>query len=401
MPSAWMLGPFVLKSYIVVLIISFLLAVLFFRFTSPHSKNVQKALNNYIESLVLTLVVSIFIAKIILHFPLFTEDPMAVLAHPSDANVFYIAFLFTILFGTWKWRKIELDVGDVLLAFIQIFAVAAFVYELAQLLWENKVNIMYITVLVLMVILSYLFHRKMSSLLSASILLLIWGSTQLILPIFTETSLFQYTVAPAFYSVIFLVGFTLFMLSKGAGVKNIVVLVVLASMFMWAVVEFIGEAEQRIAAKNEKTEEIGSRSIGLDIGDIAPDFSLETLNGEKLSLSEYRGQVVMINFWATWCPPCRAEMPDMQRFYEKSDVVILAVNQTKSETSVGKVQDFTDKLGITYPILLDQEGEIDRLYRIQPLPTTYMIDPNGVIRFKTYGPMNYDMMMKEYRKLIG
>src|SRR5690606_28742110 len=301
----------------------------------------------------------------------------------------------------WKWRKMEIEVGDILLSCIQIFAVAVFVYELAQLLWEHNINIMYISALVIMVLLSILFSKKISSLFSASILLMIWGSTQLILPIFTGTILSQYTVAPAFYSVIFLVGFTLFMLSKGAGVKNIVVLVVLASMFMWAVVEFIGEAEQRIAAKNEKTEEIGSRSIGLDIGDIAPDFSLETLNGEKLSLSEYRGQVVMINFWATWCPPCRAEMPDMQRFYEKSDVVILAVNQTKSETSVGKVQDFTDKLGITYPILLDQEGEIDRLYRIQPLPTTYMIDPNGVIRFKTYGPMNYDMMMKEYRKLIG
>src|SRR5690606_671786 len=286
MPSAWMLGPFVLKSYIVVLIISFLLAVLFFRLTSPHSKNVKKALNNYIESLVLTLVVSIFIAKIILHFTLFTEDPMAVLAHPSDANVFYIAFLFTILFGIWKWRKMEIEVGDILLSCIQIFAVAVFVYELAQLLWEHNINIMYISALVIMVLLSILFSKKISSLFSASILLMIWGSTQLILPIFTETSLFQYTVAPAFYSVIFLVGFTLFMLSKGAGVKNIVVLVVLASMFMWAVVEFIGEAEQRIAAKNEKTEEIGSRSIGLDIGDIAPDFSLETLNGEKLSLSE-------------------------------------------------------------------------------------------------------------------
>lgn len=166
-------------------------------------------------------------------------------------------------------------------------------------------------------------------------------------------------------------------------------------MLAWAIFDFVGSKDkQNIQAEN--TEDV---EIGLDIGNRAPDFQLETLAGEKVNLSDYRGHRVMLNFWASWCPPCRAEMPDMQRFHEDEDIVILAVNLTDTETSFRDVGEFVETNDLTFPILLDTELTVADLYAIQPIPTTFMIDSNGIINFKVFGPMNYDWMVQEYEKM--
>lgn len=140
-------------------------------------------------------------------------------------------------------------------------------------------------------------------------------------------------------------------------------------------------------------------SEGAEIGNIAPDFELVTMTGETVKLSDYEGQRVMLNFWATWCPPCREEMPDMQKFYEDNDAVVLAVNITNMETSKNKVNDFAEEFGLTFPILMDEEGVVSTLYRISPIPTTYMIDSNGIIQHKQYGALDYEQMVTEYEKM--
>src|SRR5690606_11753858 len=97
-----------------------------------------------------------------------------------------------------------------------------------------------------------------------------------------------------------------------------------------------------------------------------------------------------INFWATWCPPCRAEMPDMEKFYKDKEIEILAVNLTDSEAKIKDVENFTKELEITFPILMDANKDVATLYEIKPIPTTFMVDSNGVITYKTFGAMNYD-----------
>jgi len=139
--------------------------------------------------------------------------------------------------------------------------------------------------------------------------------------------------------------------------------------------------------------------VGLNVGQEAPDFELETLNGEKVKLSDYRGQPVMLNFWATWCPPCKEEIPDMQKFYEENDIVVLAVNLTDTEMSKKNVQKFADEYGITFPVVLDVDSETSLLYKINPIPTSYMIDKEGMITHKQYGAMTYEMMMKKFNKI--
>ena len=112
----------------------------------------------------------------------------------------------------------------------------------------------------------------------------------------------------------------------------------------------------------------------------APDFAVETFAGETLRLSDLRGKVVVLNFWASWCPPCRWEMPFFETIsqeYKERDVVFLgvAISDTKEDAA-----EFADSVGVTYPLALDASGETARDYKVLGLPTTFLIDKEGVIR---------------------
>ena len=126
---------------------------------------------------------------------------------------------------------------------------------------------------------------------------------------------------------------------------------------------------------------------GLEKNDIAPDFELITLTGETVRLSDYKGEKVILNFWASWCPPCRTEMPYMEKYYEEygdsSNVEIIAVNMTKLERGkCEKIEEFVGKYKFTFPILLDKDGEVMNLYRVMVYSTTYIINTEGIITDK-------------------
>jgi peroxiredoxin len=114
----------------------------------------------------------------------------------------------------------------------------------------------------------------------------------------------------------------------------------------------------------------------------APDFTLKLLGGETVTLSQFRGQPVLINFWASWCPPCRLEMPDLVRAYEAHKAegfVILGVNLTFQD-SLPDIQAFVDEFGMTFPVLLDEDGKVtESLYRLRGLPLSVFINREGVI----------------------
>jgi peroxiredoxin len=119
----------------------------------------------------------------------------------------------------------------------------------------------------------------------------------------------------------------------------------------------------------------------------APDFTLETVEGEKVQLSDFNGRPVLINFWATWCGPCRIEMPAIQdRFatYQEPGLVVLAVNYDESR---GAVSIFRDEMGLTFPLLLDPGGEVQQLYRNRSYPTSFFVDEQGIIRSHHIGVM--------------
>jgi peroxiredoxin len=128
----------------------------------------------------------------------------------------------------------------------------------------------------------------------------------------------------------------------------------------------------------------------LKVGDYAPDFSLVDLDGEKHQLSEYIGQGVFLNFWGTWCAPCKKEMPAMGRQYEvykDQGVQILAVNIAESDL---KVRTFAEQYGMTFPTLIDTTKSVMQAYNVKPLPTTLLINPEGKIVKIITGEMSED-----------
>ena len=133
---------------------------------------------------------------------------------------------------------------------------------------------------------------------------------------------------------------------------------------------------------------------------MAIDFTATNLlTGEEISLSDYRGKIVFLNFWGSWCPPCRAEMPAFEEVYEQygDDVVIIGVGINDSEENLIK---FAKSIGITYPIVYDRTSEIARHYRIRSLPTTYRINQKGEIQGVAQGGLNKDQLIQAIEELL-
>jgi cytochrome c biogenesis protein CcmG/thiol:disulfide interchange protein DsbE len=135
----------------------------------------------------------------------------------------------------------------------------------------------------------------------------------------------------------------------------------------------------------------------------APDFTLNTVGGQAATLSAYRGKVVIVNLWASWCGPCRAEMPAIQKVYAANrdrGLEVLAVNSTFQD-GVSDAQAFAQNLGLTFPILLDLDGAVSRRYLLRALPSTFFIDRKGVIRTVIFGgPMSAATVQTKIEALL-
>jgi peroxiredoxin len=132
---------------------------------------------------------------------------------------------------------------------------------------------------------------------------------------------------------------------------------------------------------------------GLEVGDTAVEFTLRDLDGEAVSLSDFRGRPVIVNFWATWCVPCRVEMPELERAYQQhadDGLAILALNQ---EETAEQARDYFDELGLTFIGLLDEKGAVARVYGSYfVLPTSYFVSPEGEITAVHRGPMTAEQI---------
>jgi cytochrome c biogenesis protein CcmG/thiol:disulfide interchange protein DsbE len=135
------------------------------------------------------------------------------------------------------------------------------------------------------------------------------------------------------------------------------------------------------------------------IGHPAPAFSLQTVDGQPLALADLAGQPVILNFWATWCLPCRAEMPELQRLHERlveAGLVVLGVNQAEQ---LPAVTSYRQELGIDFPSVVDPRLGVSRQYGVNSLPTTFFIDRVGVIRDIFIGPMTDAVLADKLRKI--
>lgn len=138
------------------------------------------------------------------------------------------------------------------------------------------------------------------------------------------------------------------------------------------------------------------RSLGTDEGDVAPDFLLETIDGSTLRLSDLRGSPVLVNFWASWCTPCRQEMPEIVRAYDARRDEGLVVVGVNLQENTGQVRSFAEEFGMEFPVVIDRTGQVAEAWRIggpiQGIPSTYFLDADGVVRKRIFGPMTEETL---------
>ncbi|MHB1007612.1 MAG: TlpA family protein disulfide reductase [Chloroflexota bacterium] len=132
----------------------------------------------------------------------------------------------------------------------------------------------------------------------------------------------------------------------------------------------------------------GGQAAAPKVGQPAPDLTLTSLDGQTLKLSELRGKVVLLNFWATYCDPCKAEMPALEKIYKEvrdNGGVVIGVDQKEPS---GTVKKFIAEYGLTFPVALDEKGAASDTYAVQYIPTTYVLDKQGVVRYMKVGQMD-------------
>ena len=168
--------------------------------------------------------------------------------------------------------------------------------------------------------------------------------------------------------------------------KLILIIIVLIGSFSLLILYFIFSVNTRPGPRT---------NVGSEMSVAAQDFELPTLSGDYVRLSNFRGKVVFLNIWATWCPPCREEMPSMESLYRKlkgRDFEMLAVS---IDGEGGKaVRPFAAKYGLTFPVLLDPDNKTSKLYGLTGVPETFIIDKNGMVIKKVIGAQNW--MKKEW-----
>lgn len=174
-----------------------------------------------------------------------------------------------------------------------------------------------------------------------------------------------------------------------AGFRHRYVMLALTIAAILAAIWFLdgGRLDQEVAKSTSITLTGIKGGVTPRVGEPAPDFTLTSIDGTSVTLSSLRSRPVLVNFWATWCPPCRAEMPDLQavsREYRDQGLVVLGVNLQEERAPVVR---YAQTLGLTFPLLLDPGGTVATLYNVTGLPTSYFVDREGTIRGMNIGPL--------------
>ncbi len=164
--------------------------------------------------------------------------------------------------------------------------------------------------------------------------------------------------------------------------RNLVLVVVLV---------LVGASVYLVSSSRSRPDSEWVNSVA--VGDLAPDFELEDTKGNKVTLSDLRDKIVLVNFWATWCPPCIEEMPSMERLNEViagDDFVILAINT--EENGRGVVPAFLEKTPYTFPILYDDKGVVQKRYGVFKFPESFIIQKDGTVAEKIIGPLDWSSL---------
>ncbi len=144
-------------------------------------------------------------------------------------------------------------------------------------------------------------------------------------------------------------------------------------------------------------------ALAVTVNDQAPDFTLKSLEGTNLRLDEYKGQVVLINFWASWCGPCRQEMPLLDRIHQRYSDAGFAVLGVNVEGQIAPAKEIADSTGVTFPLLIDENQRVAEVYDLEAMPSSVLVDRDGVVRYvhRGYKPGDEAKYLEVVKQLIA
>ncbi|MDF2535288.1 MAG: alkyl hydroperoxide reductase [Bacillales bacterium] len=167
--------------------------------------------------------------------------------------------------------------------------------------------------------------------------------------------------------------------------KNVLSILILIFVIIAVVIVIKDSNNESKDIISKKDESFASNPIGKE----APNFSLKNMQGQIVKLSDYKGKKIMVNFWATWCPPCKEEVPEIEKFHKDNpDIIILSVNIDTTKD----IQGFIDEYQMTFPVLLDDNKEVSESYGTYKIPETFFINADGIVKYKRVGAMDYNVM---------
>ncbi|MGF7399811.1 TlpA disulfide reductase family protein [Thermoanaerobacterium thermosaccharolyticum] len=179
-----------------------------------------------------------------------------------------------------------------------------------------------------------------------------------------------------------------------------IILVLILGISIYFLNSFVMSNQSKSDSKNVSGVNTADEKIqvGTEKGDLAPDFSLKDINGNTMTLSKLRGKKVILNFWATTCPYCKIEMPELNKFYQnhKKDVVLLAIDIGEEKSTV---ENYLEGKGYGFTILLDSDAKTAINYKVQFIPMSFFIDEKGIIRSISNGAMTYDEIEEYYQTI--
>lgn len=338
---------------------AFLIALLLYVLIN---KLVKRSRSGWFEDTVFTYILVWKFSYILFEFPLFLKNPLSALYFSGGVMGHILGVIVAILLFVWKIRKNNEE-----------FQWRSWLFTFAgfYLVWQGCSFILAKDYAIgILAIGLYLFinYRMRENEQSYYVYLFILLNSMLLA---YEDQLFS-------IKGWMFVGITLFALSFliRKEMKNIISFIVLNVLMTVVVFNFVDNQEQQIVR-----------------GEVI-DFEMQTISGETVRLSDYEGKKVILNFWATWCPPCKAEMPHMQKLYEhhSDEVEVIAINLTSRDNGVDEVKSFVESYGLTFTIPLDVDGVYGKLYEVTTIPTSYVINTKGEVVQKVVGPMDERMM---------
>lgn len=341
-----------------------LLALLLFMLIE---KFIRKKSSGWFQDVLINYILVWKLSYILFEFPLFISNPLSVLYFNggSRGHILGLLVAFLLLVRKTKKNKEEIDWRNWLFSFSGFYLL----FQASMYLFSKQmiVGILLIAVYILII------RRAANELNNMFIFILILLNSVLLA---YEQNIF--TIEGWTFTVICTVLLVILVWKDKRASKNI---------FSWLLIIILATAAvANFGSKNPQNNQ--------KLTEKAVDFELKTLEGETVHLSDYKGKKVILNFWATWCPPCKAEMPHMQSFYEEhhDEVEIIAVNLTSRDNGEEAIESFIESNGLTFKIPLDEEGIYGEVYEAVTIPTSYIIDSKGRITQKVVGPMDEKMM---------